>query len=100
MNDKINVAFYRLQYPYDLREKYKDSYEKFFKKQAVKAIETIDYDHKLNVLQLLAEKNMLTAENIDPIFEALNNEGNTKCVSWVMNYKNKHRLKNDCHLIL
>ena len=98
--DKINVAFYRLQYPYDLHERHKNIYEDFLKKQAVHVVGTISHDYKLQALQLLANRSMLTVENIDPIFELLNNEGNTKCVSWIMNYKNKNRLKNHGRLTL
>lgn len=98
--DKIQVAFYRLQYPYALKENYKIEYENFLKKHVIEAVETIDLEHKLNLLQLLVEKAMLTEENIDRVFESLNNNGYTKCVSWIMNYKNKHHFNRDSHLML
>lgn len=100
MKDKINVAFYRLRHPCKLSEKSKNSYEEFLKKHTLRTVETVDSDYKLTALQLLAERNMLTVENIDSIFEMLNNEGNTKCVSWIMNFKNKHCLHNANRLTL
>lgn len=98
--DKSLVAFYRLKYPYQLEENHKVTYEDFLKKNAVKAVETVALEHKLELLKLLAEKNMLTSDNIDPIFEKLNNDGHTKCVSWIMTYKNEHHLRNDDYLML
>ncbi|NCB42523.1 MAG: leucine-rich repeat domain-containing protein [Clostridia bacterium] len=100
IQDKIHVAFYRLLYPYELKYLYQTQYEEFLKKQTINAVSTISLDYRLKLLQLLAGKNMLTVENIDSIFEVLNNDQNTKCVSWIMNYKNQHGLQSDYRLIL
>ncbi len=99
-DDKIHMAFYRLLYPYLLSEQHRTVYMAFLKKQAVRAMHVIAKDYQSELLKMMEENDMITKENIELIFDTINQTGNTKHVAWIMNYKEKNFSLNAHRLML
>jgi hypothetical protein len=100
VEDKTHMAFYRLLHPFALSEKHRAAYVKFLENQSLQAVNALPKNHILDFLNLMAGNKMITGQNIEGLFDALNEAGDTKCIAWIMDYKKKNDFLNKDRLTL
>lgn len=73
--NKIRVALVRLQYPYALSEEMREVYETFLTKQSLNAGKLLVDEDNLELLSMLAEKQLLTSTALPKLIDYANEQG-------------------------
>lgn len=87
--NKIQVALARLEYPYELSNEMLDVYQSFLKRQAVVAGKMLIDDDRLETLEMLGEKHLLTASAVTKLIEYANSKDKVAITAWLLEYNHK-----------
>lgn len=84
------LALYRLEYPYRLETKRRETYLEYIREHLLWAAEHLMDEKKEDYLRLFAEWGLLTAETLPELITLAQAKGKTALLSFLMDYQHKH----------
>ena len=84
------LAMNRLQYPYRMQEKHKETYLNYIRDHFLWAAEYYINRNENDKVKLFADWGLLTAENLPKVIELAQAKGRTAIISFLMDYQHKH----------
>ena len=84
------LALYRLEYPYRLEEKRKETYLEYIREHLLWAAEHLMDEKKEDYIRLFADWGLLTAENMPELLTLAQAKGKTGLLSFLMDYQHRN----------
>lgn len=86
--NRIAVALARVEYPYEISEEMLGVYESFLKKQAVAVGTMLIDEDRIETLEMLGEKQLLTANAVIKLIDYAKSKDKVAITAWLLEYNN------------
>ena len=87
-SNKIAVALARVEYPYEVSEYMLGVYQEFLKKHAVAAGTILIDEDRIETLEMLVEKQLLTANAVTKLIDYAISKDKVAITAWLLEYNN------------